>query len=233
MTRRFLTASFEVSPQLVADLAAWSDAAHRQRHRVSPAQQRGPSAFLAKRPRDEPRVSSRGGRLETAHRTQECSIFVAEVNHEPVGQDDLRLLAFGNYGHYTSMQVRQRAVRGLDLHLSRLSSNAIAMFGQAPSAGRVQAALRHAVSTEDACSVRVTLFSRDLNAVSLGESVEPEIMVTVTAPAEAQHDAFRVLPVTYEREMPHIKHLATYGLFRRVRQARLAGYDDADRKSVV
>jgi branched-subunit amino acid aminotransferase/4-amino-4-deoxychorismate lyase len=57
--------------------------------------------------------------------------------------------------------------------------------------------------------------------------VEPEILVTVAAPAEAQHDPFRVLPVHYERETPHIKHLATYGLLRHVREARVAGYDDA------
>jgi len=158
---------------------------------------------------------------------QERLIHTAEVNHEPVGHDDLRLLAFANYGHYTSMQVRQRAVRGLDLHLDRLRSNATAMFGRAPSAGRLVAALQHAVTTAEPCSVRVTLFSRDLDAVSVNEPVEPEVLVTVTAPAEAQHTPFRALPVPYERETPQIKHLATYGLLRQVRAARLAGYDDA------
>lgn len=149
------------------------------------------------------------------------------MNHDPVGHDDLRLLAFANYGHYTSMQVRQAAVRGLDLHLSRLNSNALAMFGQAPSVGRLEAALRHAVTTEGPCSVRVTLFSRDLQAVSLGEPVEPDVLVTVADPGDSQNAPFRALPIFYERETPEIKHLATYGLLRHVRTARLAGYDDA------
>jgi branched-subunit amino acid aminotransferase/4-amino-4-deoxychorismate lyase len=149
------------------------------------------------------------------------------VNHEAISRDDLQLLAFGNYGHYTSMQVRGRATRGLDLHLDRLDSNAIDLFGRAPATGAVVAALRHAVATRENCSVRVTIFSRDVAAVGEGTPVEPDVMVTVTAPAEQQHDPFRVLPVEYMRETPQVKHLATYGLLRQRRAARIAGYDDA------
>lgn len=103
----------------------------------------------------------------------------------------------------------------------------MAMFGRAPAAGQLEAALRNAVTMEEPCSVRVTLFSRDLKAVSHGQPVEPDVMVTVTASADAQHTPFRALSVRYERETPQIKHLATYGLLRHVRMARMAGYDDA------
>jgi branched-subunit amino acid aminotransferase/4-amino-4-deoxychorismate lyase len=149
------------------------------------------------------------------------------VNLSPVRPDDLQLLAFGNYGHYTSMQVRDGNVRGLDLHLARLDANAEELFGCAPGAGRVLEALLHAVPTSGACSVRVTLFSRELRRVVAGDAVEPDIMVMITPAAAADATAMRVLPVHYEREMPQIKHLATYGLLRQMRVARMAGYDDA------
>ena len=154
-------------------------------------------------------------------------IHIIETNCEPVTSADLELLAFGNYGHYTSMQVRRRATRGLDLHLARLDQNALELFGKVPRPGHVVDCLRHAVKTEDACSVRVTLFSRDLRSVVHGTSVEPDVMVSVSAPLEADVSPLRARCVRYEREMPQVKHLATYGLLREVRGAREAGFDDA------
>ncbi len=125
------------------------------------------------------------------------------------------------------MQVRDGRVRGLDLHLERLDANARELFGRAAGAGRVLEALRHVVPTSGACSVRVTLFSRELRRVVAGDPVEPDIMVSVTAAAASEATAMRALPVRYEREMPQVKHLATYGLLRQMRTARAAGYDDA------
>lgn len=125
------------------------------------------------------------------------------------------------------MQVRDGGVRGLDLHLKRLDANARELFGCAAGAGRLLEALRHVVPTSGACSVRVTLFSRELRRVVAGDPVEPDIMVSVTAAAASEATTMRVLPVRYEREMPQVKHLATYGLFRQMRVARAVGYDDA------
>jgi branched-subunit amino acid aminotransferase/4-amino-4-deoxychorismate lyase len=149
------------------------------------------------------------------------------VNLAPVDPADLELLAFGNYGHYTSMQVRNGSVRGLDLHLDRLNANAEQLFGRRAAEGRVLEALHHCVPASDPCSVRVTLFSRDLRKVLAGEGVEPDIMVSVTSPATVEPTPIRVLPVRYEREMPQVKHLATYGLLRHMRTAAAAGFDDA------
>ena len=65
----------------------------------------------------------------------ETSAPVVEVNGAPVTPADLELLAFSNYGHYTSMQVRQHAVRGLDLHLSRLDPERAHFFRPATMTG--------------------------------------------------------------------------------------------------
>ena len=38
---------------------------------------------------------------------------LAFLDGRPASADDLRALALANYGHFTSMQVRGRAVKGL------------------------------------------------------------------------------------------------------------------------
>jgi hypothetical protein len=45
-----------------------------------------------------------------------------EVDGRPPRVEDLLTPALVNYGHITVMQVRDRAARGLDLHLARLSA---------------------------------------------------------------------------------------------------------------
>ncbi|MCW2573734.1 MAG: hypothetical protein JWO88_3792 [Frankiales bacterium] len=140
---------------------------------------------------------------------------------------DLETLAFGNYGHYTSMQVRAGAVRGLDLHLDRLEANSGELFGGSPSRERVLRAMRHALPASGNCSMRVTVFTHELRRVFAGEPIEPDLMVSTTPPVDADLSPLRVLPLPYQREMPQVKHLATYGLLRALRAARDAGYDDA------
>ena len=45
---------------------------------------------------------------------------IMRINGAPADVESLRTLALLNYGHFTSMAVVDRAVRGLDLHLERL-----------------------------------------------------------------------------------------------------------------
>ncbi|NYV75812.1 aminotransferase class IV family protein [Streptomyces sp. UH6] len=151
-----------------------------------------------------------------------------EVNGVQADSEDLKLLAQVNYAHFTSMQVRGGAVRGLDLHLRRLDESAREMFGRGLDAERVRACVRHALGGgPDAVSVRVTVFTRRLDAVLHGEAVEPEVAVATSAPAEARTEPVRLRAVEYERDLPHVKHVGTFGLIHHWRQAVLAGYDDA------
>ena len=52
---------------------------------------------------------------------------------------DLR--ALGSYGHFTAMQVRAGATRGLPLHLARLDAANRELFG-VPLAGQADASVR-------------------------------------------------------------------------------------------
>jgi len=66
----------------------------------------------------------------------ETSAPVVEVNGAPVTPADLELLAFSNLTATTRpWQVRQHAVRGLDLAPVQVDENARILFGQTPDPG--------------------------------------------------------------------------------------------------
>src|SRR5262249_23395888 len=86
---------------------------------------------------------------------------------------------------------------------------------------RLRGLLRHALAGEGDASVRVTVIPRD------GEMVATDVMVSVSDPVtDVPEPAWQVRTVTYERDLPHLKHLATMGLTHQLRQAREAGFDD-------
>lgn len=122
-----------------------------------------------------------------------------------------------NYGHYTSMQVREQAVAGLSLHLSRLEQSAAVLF---PEAGpldveRVRGLVKHALGERRDASVRVTVLPG------------LDVMVAVSDPVtDQERPPLRVRSIVYEREMPHLKHVATFGLTFHAAQARREGFDD-------
>ncbi|GLX52564.1 hypothetical protein Shyhy01_55140 [Streptomyces hygroscopicus subsp. hygroscopicus] len=160
-----------------------------------------------------------------------------EVNGAEAGSEDLKVLARANYSHFSSLQVRGRAVRGLDLHLKRLDDSTRELFGTGLDGDRVRSCVRHALlASPDAVTIRVTVFSRHQDAVLRGEEVEPDVAVTTSAPIASRTSPVRLRTVEYERDLPHVKHAGTFGLSLRRRQAVLAGYDDvlfADRNSRI
>lgn len=151
-----------------------------------------------------------------------------ELNGRPVDVDGLRSLALVNYGHFSSMQVLDGGVRGLDLHLDRLRHATRELFGADLDLDATRAWMRQAVAaTRGAASLRVTVFSRALDRDLLLRPASPDVLVA-TSPARAlERRPLRVRSVHYQREAPHIKHVGTFGLYHQKRLAQAAGYDDA------
>lgn len=139
----------------------------------------------------------------------------AELNGQPVEAVPIKLLRATTYGHFSSMQVRDRSVRGLDLHLERLDRSTREMFGHGLDGSRVSDYLSHAVQDLRDASVRVTVFG------------DADVLIHVTDPAEPRPSPVRLRSVEYERDLPHLKHNSTLGLTYHARQAEQAGYDDA------
>ena len=154
---------------------------------------------------------------------------VAFLDGQPASGDDLRALALSNYGHFSSMQVRGRAVRGLDLHLHRLVSATRELFDATLDGARVRGAILAALDgagTDDA-SVRVTVFSRAFDVACPDKPLPVDVLVSVSSARESASKPAWVKSCSFERPLAHVKHVGTFPLFQHRRQARRDGFDDA------
>jgi 4-amino-4-deoxychorismate lyase len=148
-----------------------------------------------------------------------------ELNGHAPDLAETQRLATRSYGHFTSMQVRGFAVRGLALHLARLSDGNEQFFDYRMGIDdeqRLLGLIRHAMGDTPDASVRVAFVPPD----SPGRP--PDVLVSVSDPVpDAAGPPLRVRTDGYRREWPAQKHAATMGLTYAVRRAGLAGYDDA------
>jgi branched-subunit amino acid aminotransferase/4-amino-4-deoxychorismate lyase len=127
----------------------------------------------------------------------------------------------GGYGHFTAIQVRDRRVRGLDLHLARLEEGTRALFGTGMDGEHVRELIQHALGddTRDA-SVRAYVFESDSDAA-------PAVMVTVREPASMPSIPQSLQSARYQRPLAHIKHLGDFGQTYYGRLATENGFDGA------
>lgn len=154
----------------------------------------------------------------------------------PATPEDLAHQASVNYGAYTSFRVENGAARGLDLHLARLEQAALELFGESPGEVDFRRLMALAVAGRDACWLRVSLFSSEIGHRDPAFVGRPKVMTSVSPAPPPLANRVRVTAMPYEREAPHLKHLATFGLVRARRAARAAGFDDAlfvDREGLV
>lgn len=137
--------------------------------------------------------------------------------------------ALTNYGHFTSLQVRNGAVQGLDLHLQRLQEGTVELFGTALDPLQVRAWMRDALQAEGVgdASLRVSVFSRQFDFRRPLQPVTVDVLVAVAPPVDLPATARRLQTVRYQRELPHVKHVGTFALFQHRRAALQAGVDDA------
>jgi branched-subunit amino acid aminotransferase/4-amino-4-deoxychorismate lyase len=143
-----------------------------------------------------------------------------EVNGAAPDAGRLRALILNGYGHFTAMQVRDRRVRGLGLHLARLAEGNAELFGAGLDGGRVRELIRHALGPHTAdASVRVYLQQPD-------PAEPPAVTVIVRPPAEMAAE-WTLRSVPYQRSVAHIKHLGDFGQHYYGLLAERNGYDEA------
>lgn len=153
-------------------------------------------------------------------------MYRTEVNGRPANAEQLAIPAVVNYGHFTSMQVRDGAVRGLAEHLQRLADSTPKLFGTELDTTLVREYLRNAVAGEAAVTARVSVVA-PAPWPDPTVPVEPDILITLRAPSEYGGNALRLRSARYERDSPEVKHVGTFGLIHHARAAKLAGFDDA------
>ncbi len=151
-----------------------------------------------------------------------------ELNGAPVSVGDLACLVQTNYGHFTSMPVRERRVRGLDLHLDRLVDATHELFGYRLDRDRLRAWLRQAIGADiRPLSVRVNVFSRALDRARLNNPAAPDVLVSVRVAPTSAVTPVRLKSFRYQRDAAALKHVGTFPLFHYRRLAQEAGFDDA------
>ena len=156
------------------------------------------------------------------------AVFVCQINGRPATVEQLSDLAFGGYGHFTSMQVRGHTVVGLELHLERLRASSIELFGAAPGPQRLRSLLRGALAAGDGdASAQINVFSHDAHAVLTCQSVVPDVLVRTSPPVVFEAQPLRVRTIVFERFLPHVKHVDTLALTLYARRAGAEGFDDA------
>ena len=145
-----------------------------------------------------------------------------EFDGRPATGEDLRIPAFAGYGHFTAMQVRDRRVRGLALHLDRLDHANQELFGFPLDGERVRELIGHALdgARRHDASVRVHGFMPP-------GSTAPVPMVTVRGPVPADRTPRSLMSVPFARSVPHIKRPGEFCQIYYGEQARRAGFDDA------
>jgi branched-subunit amino acid aminotransferase/4-amino-4-deoxychorismate lyase len=148
-------------------------------------------------------------------------ILRIEINGTTATADQLAQPAVAGYGHFTAMQVRGGAVRGLQLHLARLDSATRELFGTDLDGGLVRARIRHALdSTTKDASVRVYVFQPD-------GAAKPSVMVIVRPPGQPLAGPQHLTVAGYQRPVAHIKHLGDFGQSYFGLAAERAGFHDA------
>jgi branched-subunit amino acid aminotransferase/4-amino-4-deoxychorismate lyase len=142
-----------------------------------------------------------------------------EIDGRDATVEQLRDASVAHYGHFTAMQVRDRRVRGLDLHLARLDAANQEVFGTGLDTAQVRQHARHALgeTTRDA-SVRICVYEAPGGTAT---------MVTVRPPGDMQPAVWRLQTVPYQRPLAHIKHLADFGQSYFQRLAHRNGFDEA------
>ena len=139
--------------------------------------------------------------------------------------DELAFLAQVNYGHFTTMQVRERRVRGFGLHLQRLVTATRELFGSDLDIDQLRVQVRQMLDDEPV-SLRITVFSRALDRARPEIPVAADVLIAMSPARSPRNGSLRLRAIRHERSMPHIKHIGMFDLLHLCRQARLAGFDD-------
>ncbi|MDG4798184.1 aminotransferase class IV family protein [Micromonospora sp. WMMD1082] len=156
------------------------------------------------------------------------AVSLTHLNGKPATAKDLAPLAFAGYAHFTAMQVRDRAVRGLDLHLERLRRASEVLFGQRLSNSRVREYLRAAIDAGGP-DVSLTCFvtTRPAEFMPTSPGLSLDTLIKITDPAQPPSGPVALDIVHHQRHLSGIKHVGEVTKTLYLRQAQARGFDDA------
>jgi branched-subunit amino acid aminotransferase/4-amino-4-deoxychorismate lyase len=154
--------------------------------------------------------------------------FRTQIDGRPATAGELSSLAFAGFAHFTAMQVRDGRVRGLDLHLARLSAASMEFFGRAMPDALVRQHLRTAIENGPGdLSLTATMFSRSGEFTPSGTDDDPAVLIRTGPASSGPAGPLRLAAIEHQRPLPMIKHVGEATKTHYLRQAVKEGYDDA------
>ena len=154
--------------------------------------------------------------------------YPVTLNGKQVEQAKLANLAFAGFAHFTALQVRQRDIKGWDLHLARLQQASLELFQQTLSDDYLSAALSVAIDSGPADqSLMVTLFVDHGEFSSHSVNASPSLLIRASAPQDGPAGPLRLAAFEYQRPLAHIKHVGEISKTYYLHQAIKRGFDDA------
>ncbi|WP_103535400.1 aminotransferase class IV family protein [Streptomyces sp. SM11] len=156
----------------------------------------------------------------------EDSPYIVQANGRTASTDDLAPLAFAGHAHFTAIQVRDGRVRGLDLHLERLRTASVELFGQALPEDLVRSHLRTALRAGGAdLSLTATVHSTAGEFTAARANLA--LLVRTGPSSSGPGGPLALAAVEHERFLPHVKHVGEVAKTHLLRQAVADGFDDA------
>lgn len=151
-----------------------------------------------------------------------------QLNGTTATADDLASVAFAGYAHFTALQVRSGAVRGLDLHLARLRKASDELFGTHLPNDQIRDYLRTAIQAGPADASLSCFVTQRAGEFSAPQApAQLDVFVRTTAPADPPAGPLRLDVVRHERHLAHLKHVGEVGKTFYLRRAVARGFDDA------
>ncbi|TQF70330.1 aminotransferase class IV family protein [Pseudoalteromonas luteoviolacea] len=150
------------------------------------------------------------------------------INGLPIVNSNISSLAFSGFAHFTALQVRNKMVKGLDLHLGRLSKASLELYNHAHTNDMICSFIRAAIDNGPADqSLTVTIYSPHGEFTSDSMNAEPHVMVRTAKPENGPLGPLRLSAIQHERPFADIKHVGEIGKTYYLHQAIKQGFDDA------
>jgi branched-subunit amino acid aminotransferase/4-amino-4-deoxychorismate lyase len=144
-----------------------------------------------------------------------------EVDGAPANPDAVRMWHLAGAWHFTAAQVRDRRVRGLDLHLTRLLRATGELHWPPITADHIVVLMDRALGDVRDASLRVYVCAPEAG------TDRTTLIVSVRDPGDTPPTPQRLRSVPYQRPVAHIKHSGGFAQGYYAGQVSRAGYDGA------
>ena len=154
--------------------------------------------------------------------------YPVNIDGRPAQDAELVQLAFAGFAHFTALQVRDRKVRAMDLHLARLRDASLRLFDRALPDDRILDGIRRAViDGPPDMSLTATVYLPRGEFMVDDMRAPPSVLVRTAPPSDGPAGPLRLWVVEHERHMPGIKHVGEWAKTYYLHQAVARGFDDA------